>query len=60
MSTKELQEGVQNLTESRHKQSTIHRALLALVKYDLVELGKEKAPSGRHGYNCFWRIKGIK
>jgi len=57
MSTRELQEDIQEQTDSRHKLSTIYRALLALEKFDLVELQKEKAYGGRHGYHCFWRIK---
>ena len=56
MSTRELQEGVLEMTNSSHRLST-HRALLALEKFDLVELRKEKAFGGRHGYHCFWRIK---
>jgi Fe2+ or Zn2+ uptake regulation protein len=56
-STRELQEDIQVLTDSRHKLSTIYRALMALEKFDLVELQKEKAYGGRHGYHCFWRIK---
>jgi Fe2+ or Zn2+ uptake regulation protein len=57
MSTKELQEDVLEITNSSHRLSTVHRALLALEKSDLVELRKEKAWGGRHGYHCFWRIK---
>ena len=57
MSTKELQEDVLEITNSSHRLSTVHRALLALEKFDLVELRKEKANGGRHGYHCFWRIK---
>jgi hypothetical protein len=56
-STRELLEDIQELTDSRHRLSTIHRALLALEKFDMVELRKEKAYGGRHGYHCFWRIK---
>ena len=41
MSTKELQEDVLKLTNSKHRLSTIHRALSALEKFDLVELRKE-------------------
>jgi Fe2+ or Zn2+ uptake regulation protein len=57
MSTKELQENVLEITNSSHRLSTVHRALLALEKFDLVELQKEKAYGGRHGYHCFWSIK---
>ena len=57
MSTKELQKDILEKTNSIHKLSTVHRALLALEKSDLVELRKEKGFGGRHGYHCFWRIK---
>ncbi|MGD0954813.1 MAG: hypothetical protein ABR985_20915 [Methanotrichaceae archaeon] len=57
MSTRELQEDVLEQTKSSHRLSTIHRALSALEKFDLVELRKEKAWGGRYGYHCFWRIK---
>lgn len=56
-STRELQEDIQELTKSKHRLSTIHRALSALERSDMVELRKEKAYGGRHGYHCFWRIK---
>lgn len=57
MSTRELQEDVLKLTNTSHKLPTIHRALSALEKFDLVELRKKKAWGGRYGYHCFWRIK---
>jgi len=59
MSTKELHGNVLELDNSQHKLSTIHRALTALEKSGLVELRKEKAYGGRHGYHCFWRIKEV-